>query len=169
MTFLAGAAANFRFESGNFTANTTTSFLAKPSACLKTLTAWPDTVDYEGPQLGDFCAAPVGPLPNALNKHWQLNFGLEKPGSEVDTSIDPDARSVNHAPDGGFNVRWEDSEIGHVQFGTILRDIGVKGPIAGDQSTFGWGLNLSAVFNLTKNDSLQGQLTYGEGSVPLFQ
>jgi hypothetical protein len=130
--------------------------------------AWPDTVDYEGPNSAIFARRPLVRYQVPLNKHWQLNFGLEKPGAEVDTSIDPDARSVNHAPDGGFNVRWEDSDIGHVQFGTILRDIGVKGPIAGDQSAFGWGVNLSAVFNLTKNDSLQGQLTYGEGLFRYF-
>src|SRR6478752_10563180 len=37
-----------------------------------------------------------------LNKKWQLNFGLEKSSSEVDTSIDPDAQQVNHAADGGL-------------------------------------------------------------------
>jgi hypothetical protein len=103
-----------------------------------------------------------------LNKHWQLNFGLEQPGAEVDTSIDANARSVDHAPDGGFNVRWEDSKIGHVQFGAIFRDIGVKGPIVGDQSVFGWGLNLSAAINVFESDSVQGQLTYGEGLFRYF-
>lgn len=124
---------------------------------------WPDTVDYEGPNAAVFARRPLVRYELPLNKNWQLNFSIEQPGSEVDTSIDPDARSVNHAPDGGFNIRWEDSKFGHVQFATILRDIGVKGPITGDQSAFGWGLNLSGVFNLTEQDSLQAQLTYGEG------
>lgn len=130
--------------------------------------AWPDTVDYEGPNAAIFARRPLVRYQLPLNKKWQLNFGLEQPGSEVDTSIDPDARSVNHAPDGGFNVRWEDSEVGHVQFGTILRDIGVKGPITGEQTAFGWGVNLSAVFDVSERDSIQAQLTYGEGLFRYF-
>jgi outer membrane DcaP-like protein len=152
--------------------------------------AWPDTVDYEGPNSAIFARRPLVRYQLPLNDHWQLNFGVEKPGAEVDTSIDADARSVNHAPDGGFNIRWEDSKVGHVQFGTILRDIGVKGPIVGSQSTFGWGLNLAGSFNLFErdspsrdqldqsskeaeppekiSDSLQAQLTYGHGLFRYF-
>jgi len=157
--------------------------------------AWPDTVDYEGPNSAVFARRPLIRYLLPLNKHWELNFGLEKPGAEVDTSIDSDARSVNHAPDGGLNVRWEDAKIGHVQFGAILRDIGVKGPIVGNQSTFGWGVNLSSSLNVFERtappeivalaadkdviagvhrdvqpvfDSVQTQLTYGEGLFRYF-
>jgi DcaP outer membrane protein len=130
--------------------------------------AWPDTVDYEGPNSAVFARRPLGRYMLPLSKKWQLNFGLEKPGAEVDTSIDSDARSVNHAPDGGLNVRWEDSEIGHVQLGAIVRDIGVKGPIVGDQSTFGWGVNLSSSLNVFDRDSVQTQLTYGHGLFRYF-
>jgi cell division protein FtsB len=130
--------------------------------------AWPDTVDYEGPNSAIFARRPLVRYMLPLTKKWQLNFGLEKPGAEVDTSIDGDARSVNHAPDGGLNVRWEDSEIGHVQFGAIFRDIGVKGPMVGSQSTFGWGVNLSSSLNVFERDSVQTQLTYGEGLFRYF-
>ena len=130
--------------------------------------AWPDTVDYEGPNSAVFARRPLVRYQWEINKHWQMNFGLEKPGSEVDTTGDPDASSVNHAPDGGFNIRYEDSAIGHVQFGAIFRDIGVKGPIVGDQTTFGWGLNLAGSFNLTKMDTVQAQVTYGHGLFRYF-
>jgi len=157
--------------------------------------AWPDTVDYEGPNSAVFARRPLVRYMLPLNKKWQLNFGLEKPGSEVDTSIDADARNVNHAPDGGLNVRWEDSDIGHVQLGAILRDIGVKGPVVGNQSTLGWGVNLSSSLNVferqatpevvavatDKNvvagverdvqpvfDSVQTQVTYGHGLFRYF-
>jgi hypothetical protein len=60
-------------------------------------------------------------------------------------------------------VRWEDSKYGHVQLGAIFRDIGVKGPIVGNQNTFGWGVNLSTSLNVFDRDSMQGQLTYGQG------
>jgi hypothetical protein len=130
--------------------------------------AWPDTVDYEGPNSAIFARRPLVRYMLPLNKKWQLNFGLEKPGSEVDTSIDPGAQQVNHAPDGGLNVRWEDSKYGHVQLGAIFRDIGVKGPIVGNQNTFGWGVNLSSSLNVFDGDSLQTQVTYGEGLFRYF-
>jgi hypothetical protein len=130
--------------------------------------AWPDTVDYEGPNSAVFARRPLVRYMLPLSKKWQLNFGLEKPASEVDTSIDPDAQQVNHAPDGGLNVRWEDSKYGHVQLGAIFRGIGVKGPVVGNQNTFGWGVNLSSSLNVFDRDSVQTQLTYGEGLFRYF-
>ena len=130
--------------------------------------AWPDTVDYEGPNSAIFARRPLVRYQIPFNDHWQLNLGVEQPGSEVDTSIDPDAVSIDHAPDAGFNVRWENSNIGHVQLGAIFRDIAVEGPLVGEQSTFGWGLNLSTALNFGENDSFQAQLTYGEGLFRYF-
>jgi hypothetical protein len=130
--------------------------------------AWPDTVDYEGPNSAIFARRPLIRYQWQVAKKWQLNFGLEKPSSEVDTSIDPDAQQVNHAPDSGLNVRWEDSKYGHVQLGAIFRDIGVKGPIVGNQNTFGWGVNLSTSLNVFDRDSMQAQLTYGQGLFRYF-
>jgi hypothetical protein len=157
--------------------------------------AWPDTVDYEGPNSAIFARRPLVRYQWQVAKNWQLNFGLEQPQSEVDTSFDPDAQQVQHAPDGGLNVRWENSDYGHVQLGAIFRDIGVKGPIVGNQNTFGWGINLSSSLNLferqvksetvalapDKNvvaggqqdvkpifDSLQTQVTYGQGLFRYF-
>jgi hypothetical protein len=124
---------------------------------------WPDTVDYEGPNSAVFARRPLARYQLAFSKQWQMNFGLEQPSAEVDTSIDPDARSVNHAPDGGINIRWENEKVGHVQLAGIARDIGVRGPVVGDQSVLGWGLNLSSSINVFGRDSVQGQLTYGEG------
>src|SRR5258705_5118782 len=85
---------------------------------------WPDTVDYEGPNSAIFVRRPLARYQLPLSKEWQLNFGLEQPSSWVDTSNDPDARSVNHAPDGGINVRWEKEKGGHVQPAGIRRDNG---------------------------------------------
>src|SRR6185369_3649610 len=124
---------------------------------------WPDTVDYEGPNSAIFARRPLVRYQHAFDDEWQLNVGLEQPESEIDTSIDADAHGVNHAPDGGFNVRWERSGVGHMQLATILRDIAVRGPTVGKQSTLGWGFNLSGVFDTFGRDNLQAQLTYGHG------
>jgi hypothetical protein len=124
---------------------------------------WPDTVDYEGPNSATFARRPLARYMLPLNDTWQLNFGLEQPGAEIDTSIDPAATPVNHAPDVGINARWEEAKLGHVQFAVILRELSVRGPITGNQNTFGWGLNLSSAFTVVEKDSVQLQLTYGEG------
>src|ERR1043166_9142264 len=121
--------------------------------------AWPDTVDYEGPNSAVFARRPLVRYQWQVAKNWQLNFGLEKPASEVDTSIDPDAQQVQHAPDGGLNVRWENSDYGHVQLGAIFRDIGVKGPVVGNQNTFGWGVNLSSSLNVFERQTAQETVT----------
>lgn len=125
--------------------------------------AWPDNVDYEGPNSAVSARRPLIKYMFPFSDHWAMTVSLEKPDAQVDTSYDPTATSENHAPEGGFNIRWAKKENGHIQFGTIFRDIGVSGNAVGKQTTFGWGLNLSASLNLFKRDSFQTQLTYGQG------
>lgn len=125
--------------------------------------AWPDTVDYEGPNAVIFARRPVVQYKWELNPELNITFGIEQPGSEVDTSIDSDASSVNHLPDGGLKIRWERENVGHIHLAGVARSIGVKGPITGNQDTFGWGVNLSSVWTVFGRDSIQTQLTYGEG------
>lgn len=131
--------------------------------------AWPDTVDYEGPNSAIFARQATVRYLLPLDDHWQMNFGLQAPSSDIDggpaaTSPYSGATAYNQAPDGGFNLRWEDSKVGHVQLGTIFRDLGARstGP-AGDQNVLGWGVNLSAGLNVFERDSVQGQVTYGDG------
>jgi hypothetical protein len=123
---------------------------------------WPDTVDYEGPNSMIFARQPTVRYALPLDEHWQLNFGLQQPASDIDTTGN-DATPVNHAPDGGMNVRWEDSKVGHVQLAAILREVGANSKTNGDQSVLGWGFNFSTVLNVYKEDSLQAQITYGQG------
>jgi hypothetical protein len=125
--------------------------------------AWPDTVDYEGPNSTIFARRPLARFLLPLNEEWQLNFGIEQPESEIDTSIDPDAAGVNRSPEIGMNVRWERKETGHLQLAVMGRQLGVRGPIVGSQKALGWGANLAVVVQTFGKDSLQLQGTYGEG------
>jgi hypothetical protein len=125
---------------------------------------WPDTVDYEGPNSATFARRPLARFMLPLDPEWQLNFGVEQPLSEIDGgTFDPNVTGVNHAPDLGVNVRWEKADFGHVQFAVMYRELGARGPVAGNQRTTGYGLNLSTVVQVTKTDSLQVQTTYGKG------
>ncbi|MFH1476558.1 MAG: DcaP family trimeric outer membrane transporter [Verrucomicrobiota bacterium] len=125
--------------------------------------AWPDTLDYEGPNAAVSLRQPLLRYQLPLNKQWQINFGVEKPSSEVDTSGDPTAVSVNRVPDIGVNTRWEDPAFGHVQLAAIGRVIGADGETNGNQTVLGSGVNLSAVKSLFKRDSIQFQGTLGLG------
>jgi len=125
--------------------------------------AWPDTVDYEGPNSAIFARRPLARVMLQLTDAWHVNLGVEQPESEVDNSIDPNGSGVNHWPDVGANIRWEAEEVGHVQVAAIVRQIGYDGPVTGHQRTLGWGVNAAAAFSLFESDSVQGQVTYGEG------
>ncbi len=125
---------------------------------------WPDTVDFEGPNSMIFARQPTVRYELALDDHWHMNFGLQQPASDIDNEGPEEGASPNNqAPDGGFNIRWEDEKWGHFQFATILRDVGARGTTLGQQNVLGWGLNLSANFNIFENDSVQAQFTYGDG------
>lgn len=125
--------------------------------------AWPDTLDYEGPNAAVSLRLPLLRYQLPLTRKWQINASVEKPSSEVDTSGDPTAVSVNHAPDIGVNTRWEEASFGHVQLAAIGRVIGADGDTNGNQTVFGGGLSLSVVKSLLTRDSLQFQGTLGQG------
>jgi hypothetical protein len=125
---------------------------------------WPDTVDFEGPNSAIFARQATVRYMMPLNDQWQLNFGVQQPSSQIDNQgAGADATGVNHMPDGGVNLRWEDAKRGHVQIAVILRDIGANSPTLGEQNVLGAGLNLSTSLNVFEHDSVQAQLTYGKG------
>jgi hypothetical protein len=133
-------------------------------SCFEDPDAWPDTVDYEGPNSVIFARRALARYAWAFADGWQANFGLEAPGSEIDANSTPNAvSSSNSAPDGTMNVRWENSKIGHVQLATVMRSIGANDSVFGNERVFGWGFNLASSINVFERDSLQTQLTYGEG------
>ena len=60
-------------------------------------------------------------------------------------------------------MRWTPGDLGYMQFGTLLRSVGVRGDTFGDDTAFGWGVNLSGLFNLTDSDLVQFLGVFGEG------
>jgi len=131
--------------------------------------AWPDTVDFEGPNATIFARRPVVRYQLPLSDEFQANFGIEQPSTELDTGSTADTVTPYSAsPDAGMNVRWENPRIGHVQLGGIARSLGSRGPVTGTQDVFGWGLNLATSLNVFDKDSFQGEVTYGHGIFRYF-
>jgi len=127
--------------------------------------SWPDTVDYEGPNAVLFSRRPVAQYTYAWNDNWNTTFGVEKPDIFVDLDSGPNAggTTVKRMPDLGFNTRYEKAGLGHLQISALFRDLGAKDAAGQNHHVFGWGANLSAGLDLTKNDTLQLLGVYGEG------
>ena len=131
--------------------------------------AWPDTVDYEGPNAVIWARRSLVKYSLPLNDAWQMNFGIEAPSSETDAnSTTSSINQNNSAPDGTMNFRWENAKWGHVQASAVVRDIGSRGPGVGNQSVFGYGVNLCSSINVFDGDSFQEQLIYGQGIFRYF-
>ncbi len=109
---------------------------------------WPDTVDWEGPNSMIFARLAAFHYLIKLSPEWSMTVGVERPDSQVASDYGESVTGLNRWPDTGFNVRWEKSKVGHVQFAGMFRDIGVRSPTWGDQHAFGWGANLSFVFDV---------------------
>jgi hypothetical protein len=126
--------------------------------------AWPDTVDYEGPNSVVYARRPLVHYTMPLADDWNFTVGVEDPDIFVDLTGAPDANVRTRAPDTGFNIRWESADWGHVQFSTIVRSIGADGGgVAESDDVFGWGVNLATSLNVTERDTVQGMLVYGYG------
>lgn len=127
--------------------------------------SWPDTVDYEGPNAVIFARRPVAQYTLAWSDNWNTTFGVEAPDiyTDLNSGGNTSASQINSMPDLGFNTRYEMAGLGHLQFSTIFRDLGAKNDAGHEQHVFGWGVNLGAGIDLTKNDSVQLLGVYGEG------
>jgi hypothetical protein len=130
---------------------------------------WPDTVDYEGPNSMIFARFPLVRYRLGLTDDWELNGGLTQADTQVSNFDGEVVEGVNHAPDFAFNVRGESTDVGHVQLSTVLRDLGARSDMFGDDEVFGWGLNLAGNLIITLpwkdtvSDWIGAQFTYGEG------
>ncbi len=125
--------------------------------------AWPDTVDYEGPNSVIFARRAVGQYKLKVADEWALTIGIEDPDVFIDTEGDPGADERFRAPDTGFAVKWVREGLGHVRFSGIVRSIGINGDDFGDDDALGWGLNASASLRITKRTTTQLWFVVGRG------
>ena len=67
------------------------------------------------------------------------------------------------APDGALKFRYE-WERGHLQVSSVFRELAVLLPNGGPQeSSFGWGVNVSGAMRVYGRDNIVYQLAYGHG------
>jgi len=127
--------------------------------------AWPDTVDYEGPNSMVFARRALIRYELPLNEKLSLNLGVEQPESlPADLAGTPDGAvsGINHIPDLTANLRWED-DFGHVQFSGIYRYLAANSSGFGKDETGAWGLSLGTGVNVLKNTTVLFLGTVGKG------
>ena len=127
--------------------------------------AWPDILDYQGPNANVNLRLPQIRFIATLSEHEHMNFSFEQPTSQIATSnagFPTGASTLNRCPDFAMNYRYESSG-GHLQIAGLARSLAYDAPAGQGQSVFGWGLNFSGAINLPGRDKLSGQMAYGEG------
>jgi hypothetical protein len=135
---------------------------------------FPNTMEYWGPT-GMVFFRNVQIRYAAMKGENELFIALERPGSSADATVARDKigyllDSVSpHFPLPDLSVHFKKSgDWGHVQLAGMLRSIQYTDQTANGNfdisgSLVGWGLHLSTVLNLTKNDVFRGSFVYGEG------
>jgi DcaP outer membrane protein len=125
--------------------------------------AFPDTLDFEGPNGMVNLRNPQARYGFALSDHTVLYLSAEKPGSDVAFKTPQFSAQPNApAPDGIIKVRRE-FERGHTQVAAVFRDISAFLPSGKQGSVFGWGVNGSALLKTFHQDNVIVEATYGHG------
>ncbi|HEY2648224.1 MAG TPA: DcaP family trimeric outer membrane transporter, partial [Puia sp.] len=135
---------------------------------------FPNTMEYWGPT-GMVFFRNVQIRYAAMKGDNELFIALERPGASADATVARDRigdllDSISpRFPFPDLSAHFKKSgDWGHVQLAGMLRSIqwtdqSVNSPYDESGSVVGWGLHLSTVLNITKNDVFRGSFVYGEG------
>ncbi|HET6408223.1 MAG TPA: DcaP family trimeric outer membrane transporter, partial [Chthoniobacteraceae bacterium] len=131
--------------------------------------AFPDTVDYQGPNGIVNRRQPqiryTLPLYDREKTKFQVFASIEQPEGKLDTDdsdFTGDLSVVNHTPDAVLGFRWE-GEPGHLQAAGVFRELSFESDNGPSGDTFGWGVSLCGALNVFEKDKFSAQVTYGEG------
>jgi len=123
------------------------------------LEAWPDLVDFEGPDSAIAVRQPQLRWSKGVSESIDVQIALEQPGGGTVEGTDV----LTRWPDLVSTVKWTRGG-GHLRGAGILRDIRVStddGPV---QTALGWGLAGSGRVVLPAESYLVFEASYGEGT-----
>jgi len=122
--------------------------------------AFPDGVDFEGPNAGTFVFAPQVRSTWSLSRQWSLALAGEQPKSDI--SAPPGATPVQRFPDVVVRPRL-DANWGHVQVALVARDLAYDDGVAGRNTTLGLGVQAAGMYQFNPANALFLQGLYGSG------
>ncbi|WP_158750385.1 DcaP family trimeric outer membrane transporter [Acidobacterium sp. S8] len=134
--------------------------------------AFPDTLDFEGPNSMVNIRNPQFRYGFGLGKDGSFYVSVEKPSSDVsfttpNFSSEPSAPS----PDGALRFRQE-FPAGHFQVSSIFRSVGAAVGTGTNTKTdfvFAWGINAAGAVKTFGKDNLIAEGTYGHGIARYLQ
>ena len=126
--------------------------------------AWPDIVEFQGPTSGLLARPPQFRYSFKIGKGLSSAVSVEQPDSDIAFVVNGSpSQAITPAPDGAMMLRYE-GERGHLYLSAVFRKLAVHPPDGGPQeSTLGWGLNLSSTWRMVGKDTLNYQVAYGNG------
>jgi len=122
--------------------------------------AFPDGVDFEGPNAGTFVFAPQVRYTWPLSRQWSLALAGEQPKSDL--TAPPGATPVRRFPDLVVRPRL-DAGWGHIQAALVARDLAYNDGVAGRNGAVGWGLLAAGAVQLNPANALSLGALYGHG------
>lgn len=127
------------------------------------ISARPFTLDYEGPDSEIFVRQPQIRYTGTPSEQFSWAVAVEDPDSQISVSTGDSGNGRSNLPDIPANVRFM-PEWGHIQFGAIVRQLRFVSDDGGvDESTLGYGLNLSGKLKVAQKDALMGHIGFGSG------
>ena len=161
--------ASMSYRLRHFYAQVWNTLIGQTFTAFMNVDAWPDTVDYEGPNAQITRRQPqiryTQPLARGKASRQDLFLSVEQPTSEVNTSASgfpAGTVPANPLPDLVLGYRVE-RRLGHLQLSAIGRKLAVESDTGPNASTFGWGVNLSGALNVAGRHKISYQVAYGEG------
>lgn len=129
------------------------------------INSFPNILDWWGPNSMVFSRQPQIRYSTAVSKNGRLMFTVEKSASDFalpSTSTGtPTYNDITELPD--FTAAYTHTDdFGYIRSAVVLRKLGYETSTTED-STIGWGLNVTGSFTLSAEDSINYQITYGEG------
>ena len=126
------------------------------------ISVFPNILDYWGPNGMIFIRQPQGRYTHSFEEGPDWAIALEDPDSDVTAPPGVDGEGAETLPDFTTHLRWED-DFGHLQLAGLLRKITFEADTGSDESTTGWGVNLSSAIKTVDKDRIVLQSVYGEG------
>jgi hypothetical protein len=127
------------------------------------ITARPFTLDYEGPDSEFFVRQPMIRYTGRPSETLEWSAAVEDPDSEITVPTGVSGSGRSEFPDIPARVRIKPA-WGHIQVAGILRQLRfVSDGGVIDETTTGYGLNLSGKAKVLKHDTIMGHVGFGAG------
>lgn len=133
--------------------------------------AFPNTLDYEGPNSFTFkngAQIRISPiLFRAGEGRLTLPMSLEKP--DADIAVVEGFAAFSRRPDATIGLRWETPDW-HVQWANLIRDLGVQSAATGQsRTTSAFATQFTGAASLFELDSVQAWVNFGKGYEDFLQ